>query len=274
MKQLQNKMSNSPTKLALVNAHPRDARVTFEEGPHIYMLDGKFDRETISVTTLVHKCFPAFDADKQAERIVQDKRMNDPTYKYYGKTKEQIMKEWTQSSTLGTSLHYNIECYYNDVEPPNPETTEYKMFLKFVKEYPHLEAFRTEWVIYHEEIKLCGSIDMVFRNRETGLYEIYDWKRVLQINEKAFHKNDMGLLPFLQETPNSNFWHYTMQLNIYKKVLETKYDMKISRMFLVVIHPDNIYKTYFRLEVPDIQDKIGELFDYRMEKLSKQNETK
>ena len=254
--------------LATKNAHSRDSRVSFDEGPHTYTVDGKFDKETISVTTLVHKCFPAFDANKQAEKIVQGPKMKDPTYKYYGKTKDEILKEWNQSSTLGTSLHYNIECYYNDIPPPNPETTEYKMFLKFAKDYPHLEAYRTEWVIYHEEMKLCGSIDMVFKNRETGMYEIYDWKRVLQINDKPFYKDDMGLLPFLKETPNVNFWHYTMQLNIYKKVLESKYDMSISRMFLVVIHPENVFKTYFRLEVPDIQDKIHELFDYRYANLT------
>lgn len=255
---------NKPTKLAMANAHPRDVRVTFDEGPHIYIVDGKYDKESTSVTTLVHKCFRPFDADKQAERIVSDKKkMSDPTYKYYGKTKQDILRDWRQTSTAGTSLHYDIECYYNDIPPEKEDAPEFQMFLKFAKEYPHLKPFRTEWVIFDESIKLCGSIDMVFYNQETNTYEIYDWKRVLQINDKGFSKTDMGLFPFIEDMPNSNFWHYTMQLNIYKKVLESNYDMKISRMFLVVIHPDNVFKTYLRLELPDIQDKVEQLFEYR-----------
>lgn len=270
----------NPTKLAQLNAHERDARISFDEGPHLYTVDNKYDKETISVTTLVHKCFPGFDAEKQAQRIVSNvKNMKDPNYKYFGKTKEEIKTQWQQAgnvaATAGTSMHYNIECYYNDIPPPNPDTTEFQMFLKFAKDYPHLEPYRTEWVVYHEEIKLCGSIDMVFKNRETNTFEIYDWKRVLQINEKPFQKDDMALLPFLQDVPNVNFWHYTMQLNIYKKMLESNYNMTISRMFLVVIHPEAPYKTYFRLEVPDIQDKIADLFEYRKNKITpppKQND--
>jgi len=40
--------------------------------------------------------------------------------------------------------------------------------MKFAKDYPYLEPFRAEWVIYNEELKLCGSIDMVFLNKQTG----------------------------------------------------------------------------------------------------------
>jgi len=257
-----------PTKLSILNAHERDANVTFEEGPHIYRIHGVHDKDSLSVTTLVHHCFPKFDAVKEALRIVNDKKMSDPKYKYYGMTQDEIVNKWKKSTNAGTELHYNIECYYNDVPPPNQDTTEFQMFMKFAKDYPHLEPFRTEWVIYHEELKLCGSIDMVFLNKQTGLYEIYDWKRVLEIHMQPFKNSENALLPFLEYLPNVNLSHYTMQLNIYKKILESKYNLPISKMFLVQIHPDNTFKTYFRLELADIQNTIEELFDYRLKQLS------
>ena len=45
--------------LALKHPHERDARISFEEGPHIYTIDG--DSNYMSVTTWNHKHFEQFD---------------------------------------------------------------------------------------------------------------------------------------------------------------------------------------------------------------------
>ena len=37
-------------------------------------------------------------------------------------------------------------------------------FIEFIKDFPHLKPYRTEWVVYYEDIKLAGSIDMVYEN--------------------------------------------------------------------------------------------------------------
>ena len=51
-----------PTYLANKNAHPRDSHILFDEGPHIYTIDG--DSDYLSVTTWNHSHFPHFDSDK------------------------------------------------------------------------------------------------------------------------------------------------------------------------------------------------------------------
>ena len=39
-----------------------------------------------------------------------------------------------------------------------------------------MEPYRTEWMVYDEDLRFAGSIDMIFKNKD-GTLEIYDWKR-------------------------------------------------------------------------------------------------
>jgi ATP-dependent exoDNAse (exonuclease V) beta subunit len=170
-----------PTYLAALNKHERDQHITFDEGPHIYTVHGK--QGYTSVTTFVHKHFPQFDADSIVNKMLLSKKMHDPTYKYYGQTKEQILAEWDrnrdEAAAAGTKMHYDIECYYNQINNEN-SSTEFGFFRRFVADYPELKPYRTEWTVFYEEYKLSGSIDMVFENPD-GTLQIYDWKRCKSI---------------------------------------------------------------------------------------------
>ena len=44
------------------NKHERDSHIIFDEGPHIYTIDG--DSDYMSVTTWNHSHFEKFDANK------------------------------------------------------------------------------------------------------------------------------------------------------------------------------------------------------------------
>ena len=55
------------------------------------------------------------------------------------------------------------------------EQVEWEYFLQFVGDHPELKPYRTEWMIYDEDLKLAGSIDMVYENAD-GTLSIYDWK--------------------------------------------------------------------------------------------------
>lgn len=261
----------TPDYLSEINSHPRDKFITFDEGPHIYTVHGK--QGYTSVTTWNHEHFEKFDEDKIIENILSSSRKNDPKYKYYGMTKEDIKKSWDknreQASSLGTKMHYDIECYYNNIDNQN-KSLEFDYFKKFVKDYPELKAYRTEWTIYHEEIKISGSIDMVFKNEKTDTYEIYDWKRCKQIEYENMSKKT-AITPCISHLPDANFWHYSLQLNTYRKILQEKYDLKISGMYLICIHPDNAYKTYDRIEIPFLEKEMDELFEYRKSQIINQN---
>jgi ATP-dependent exoDNAse (exonuclease V) beta subunit len=260
-------MSVVPNYLATINTHPRDAFITFEEGPHIYTVCGERGTYT-SVTTFNHSHFSHFDADAIIDNMLRGRKMKDPKYKYYGMTKEQIKEDWDKNrdaaSSAGTKMHYDIECYFNGMAVTN-DSIEFQYFKNFVRDFPELKPYRTEWMVYYEELKISGSIDMIFENPD-GTLQIYDWKRCQEIKHEAeFGK--YALTPCISHLPDTNFWHYALQLNTYKMILEHKYGKKITDLYLICIHPDNVYKNYQRIQVPVLDQEIKDLIDYRLNQL-------
>ena len=43
----------------------------------------------------------------------------------------------------------------------------------------------------------------------------------------------------LTHIPSSNFWKYSLQLNLYRALLE-KQGKKVNRMYIVCFHPDHL----------------------------------
>ena len=105
-----------PTYLAEKNPHERDSHITFDEGPHIYTIDG--DSSFTSVTSWNHSHFQHFDADKIISKMMASPKW--PNSKYFGMTPSQIKKQWSdngaKASAAGTKMHYDIECFYNDMD--------------------------------------------------------------------------------------------------------------------------------------------------------------
>ena len=257
-----------PDYLAKKNAHERDAFIEFDEGPHIYTVHGQ--KGYTSVTTWNHHHFPQFNADAIIDGILSNRRMQDPTYKYYGMTRETIKADWDrnrdQASGAGTNMHYDIECFYNGMDVKN-DSIEYQWFQRFVKDHEELVPYRTEWMIYYEELKLSGSIDMIFENPD-GTIQIFDWKRCKEIAyESPYGKT--ALTECIQHLPDTNFWHYALQLNTYKTILEEKYGKKVTGLYLVCLHPDNPYKTYDLIEVPFLEEEMRLLFEERRREMEK-----
>ena len=150
----------------------------------------------------------------------------------------------------------------------NNDSVEFSYFKNFVRDNPDLKAYRTEWMIYHEEMKLSGSIDMIFENPD-GTLKIYDWKRCEEIKHEA-EFNKFATTPCIDHLPDTNFWHYALQLNVYKYILESKYGKKITDLYLVCMHPDNKYKNYQRIKVPVLEDEMPELVKLRLAQVKDQ----
>ena len=251
------------------NPFKRDANISFQDKGHIYTIkhDGKSGNDTgfTSVTTFVHSFVEKFDADKIIDNMMRSARW--PDNKYYGMTKPEIKKLWTdngiEASGAGTKLHYDIECIYNEMSVTN-DSVEYKYFLDFKNNYSNLTAYRTEMLVYHEELRISGSIDMLFQ-KEDGSLEIYDWKRSKEI-VKVSKWNKWMNSPVISHLPDTNYWHYALQLNIYKAIVNEKYGMNVKDLYLVILHPNN--RSYLRIHVVDLQDEVKQLFLERLEQLS------
>mgnify|MGYP006133564711 CR=1 FL=1 len=239
------------------NAHERDRHIRFQEQGHKYFIHGKTG--FTSVTTIVHKAFEPFNADKIIDKMMASPKW--PQSPYFGKTKSEIKKTWKQNGSeaakMGTAMHEMFEFHYNNIRPEKIEefkdTLEYEYFNSFKEDHHDLVAYRTEWNVYHEDHKVSGSIDMVAEN-EDGTLSILDWKRCKDIKRT----NNFGqrcLVNGLQHIHDTNFWHYVMQLNIYKYILEKKYDKVVRDLHLVVIHPDNKSNNYEKLKVPILPER-------------------
>jgi hypothetical protein len=138
-------------------------------------------------------------------------------------------------------------------------TVEWGYFLDFLRDYPLLVPYRTEWLVFHEEQKLAGSIDMTYIDLDTGDLLIYDWKRAKHIppgTEVCFGK--YATHPLLSHLPDTNFWHYALQLNTYRAILEKKYGKTVRELCLIRLHPN--HGSYERIPLPDLQETIDVLF--------------
>lgn len=259
-------MESPPDYLAKLNAHERDPYIEFDPIPHVYTVRG--EGGYTSVTTWNHAHFSHFDPDDTVAKIMKSSNMTRPSYKYYGMTAEEIKASWSkngeEASSAGTKMHYDIECYWNLV-PNQNDSVEYAYFQKFVADFeaenPGVKPYRTEWMVYYEELKLSGSIDMVFENPD-GTLQIYDWKRCKEIPYDSFG-GKTAKTECIRHLPDAKFWHYALQLNTYKTILERKYGKKITKLCLVCLHPDNPYKTYDRIPVPFLEKEMADLFELR-----------
>lgn len=281
--------------LKFKNPHERDARITFDPVPHKYTVDGNTDpnHTYTSVTTWNHAHFEAFDADAIITKMMASKTWA-TNEKYKGQTREQIKAGWDlnrdQAAAAGTEMHAAIEMFYNRAaemesgapdapdapDAPgtpglNPDTPEFGYFLNFVRTFGGmLRAYRTEWTVFHEEARISGSIDMVFENLDqrtgepNGTFSIYDWKRCKEITRhSAFNK--WAVTPGLEHLPDTNFWHYSLQLNVYKYILQEKYGKRVTDMYLVCLHPDNSNRDYQRIKVADLHSEVSDAMRARIE---------
>jgi hypothetical protein len=241
----------------------RNSRINFVEETHTYFIDGS-SKGVISVTTLIHEHFPKFNAKKviQAMRDKPDFSQG----KYAGMTDKYIINMWNidakVASTAGTSMHKNIERYYDGEEIP-VDSVEIKYFLDFdesIKE--RLMPYRTEWSIFEEDIKLAGQLDILYSIEGTDKYALYDWKRSKELKMTNNFSKGLGCLSHLDDC---NYIHYSIQLNIYKYILESRYGLIVAEMFLVVLHPNN--DTYKLVKVNEMKEEVEMIFKHRKESL-------
>jgi hypothetical protein len=275
------------------NAHERDKFLHFEEKWHKYTITNDANSKYMSVTKWNHSHFPVFNADLVIRKMMAGKNWNENN-KYWGMTPAQIKKLWNDNgataSGAGTKLHLDIECFMNqylvdendnlvvtdhemliesyneDKEAGdcviNNDTVEWGYFMGFVAEQcADKTPYRTEWMVYDKELKLAGSMDMVYEN-EDGTLDIYDWKRAKEI---AFSNNfrEKAITDCINHVEHTNFWHYSLQLNTYKYILERNYGKTVRNMRLVVLHPDSDSKTYEVIDCADMASEMDNLMDLR-----------
>ena len=236
------------------NAHARDKNIVLRQSDHIYMVNGiTLD----SVTTFVNNAFPKFNAEYHAKRKAEQ----------LGISPEEVLDMWEQkgreSRELGTELHKKIENYYQGIVSIDDDKT-FNLFEMFADKI-ELKPYRTEWAVYDLKHNIAGTIDFV--DYQNGEYIIYDWKRSEKIIEngmpvKINKYGEKGNYP-LEHLDNTPYYHYALQLSLYKYILEKNYGMKISDLRLGIFHPS--YNKPYVLRMPYLEKEINDIFNLRSE---------
>ena len=257
--------------LNLQNTHPNDSRINFNSNKHEYFVDGK--KIKLSVTGLIEKFFPKFDSEywsnkKAIERIqMEGGKLTDDNIK---NVKKEILSEWEvnrkEAAEKGTLLHEKIEDYYNKIDNEH-DLPEFHYFKQFTNKYPTLKPYKTEWRIFDYSLSLAGSIDMVYE-KDNGELFLFDWKRSAKIVNGAGHliesDFDYGFDELCHIADNS-YNRYSLQLNLYKYIIESNYGKKISSMNLLILHPH--YHTFFHLQIPKLEKETNFLMEEARKKV-------
>ena len=240
----------------------QDGKLSFNEEEHRYSLDGV--GEFKSVSNIVAMFFREFDAVGISLRKCGGDEIEAARLREAWESKGAI------ASQAGTFLHKQIEDYLNGKQVPDllcdvsyegcyvrlkeriDISREWSFFKSFERNTDFV-PFRTEWRIYDADARMAGTLDFVCECSD-GTYEIYDWKRSNKIDptERNPWANGMNGLEHLTDTAYS---HYCLQQNLYRYMLEKNYGIKVSRMNLVVLHPE--LPAYRVVPIPPMDREVG-----------------
>lgn len=251
--------------------------VTFDESAHRYT-SHKGEVYT-SVTTLIKKFTPPFDADYWSaykalkavlsktgewdsykrkaggwENVVVFARSVDKDFKYRKEVveeKKRLLSEWESTKEIalvkGTEYHKMKEKRVKENVVYGPDMREVSVLsgidLLSAQDF-EADGLYPELILYNDDWNIAGQADWVMKNGKT--VHIKDYKTSKEITKTAFQ--DQCLLPPVSHVPNCNYYTYSLQLSLYALMLE-EHGYKIGN--LAIEHVDK--ETFETIEMYPIE---------------------
>lgn len=224
--------------------------ITFTEADHRYADD--FGIDYTSATTLIHAAFAPFDA--MAAATAKAARTGIPA--------EQYLREWdgirSAASTEGTRTHENCERQilgrYAEMHQPRHDDEKLRFRAAWYavesleKYYRHIEP---EKLVFTPRFRVAGSIDL-FCKIDDLHYDLGDWKFVKEIRRQSFGGRN-GIHPATVMLPDCNFYHYALQLNIYKLIARIEgYIPAAASVRHFLLRYDRETHAFERIDLPDL----------------------
>jgi glutamate synthase domain-containing protein 1 len=220
--------------------YSKDGKVVFNEQEHTYYLGNK---KLTGITSIISKYKNKFDSDLIATNYAIKHNLK----------KENVLKEWKEkgeySCNQGTEVHKIIENYIltGEINLSNIYPKE-KIAVKFIEEIfktNKLTPIETELIVYND--KIASQIDLIAMNNKGDLF-ILDFKTNSKIETNGYNK--YMLHPF-NLLPDASFYHYSIQLSIYKKLCK-EYNIKD----IYIIHIDENDYFFIKAALIDIPDEL------------------
>lgn len=243
--------------------------VKYYDEPHKYYVN---DKELISVTTLIHQYQEEFDEDYWLTVIANKFKIK----------KHHVLRAWNfinkKGIFKGSAIHDYIEnIFYNKkFDYPkqkilnqfgfDPVKIEYNITKGHVDKFysdsfGKLIPIKAELVVYDKIALIGGMVDMLFYNVRAREFQIFDWKT----NKDFTYTTDRRLKNNLYILSDSDLNIYSLQLGLYKYIIEKYTNIKLGKSYLVWFSHNN--STYKVIEVKDltyfvniiIQNRINEI---------------
>ena len=145
---------------------------------------------------------------------------------------------------------------YKHIDTEVSLESEFEQFICFLNDHK-FKPFRTEWTIFDEDLKIAGTIDVI--HKKNGTFDLYDWKRSHRLLDESGDIRKTNPFQYgihgLERIPDTVYWHYCLQLNIYRYILERNYDMTVDKMYLILLHSEAI--EYRKIVVPRMDEYVG-----------------
>ena len=212
-----------------------DDDLQFVEETHTYSLQSDPDFTFTSATTFIHNFFEKFDKDKVAENLLTKP-------KYDGVKKEDLIADWDKSASDGTMIHKQLETYLEN-KRTRPKHVKSKQGVQWIKDTlkPEWKVY-TEVMVYSKELGISGMMDVLVYNPADDVYAIVDWKTNKKIYMNSFG-GKRGTRGSTADLADCNFIHYSLQLSLYRYILETYYGLNIASQVIVHLR-ENEYKEF------------------------------
>lgn len=249
--------------------------IKFIEEGHLYFID---DKEYTPVSNIIKEYEFPVDWDLKAEKYAKSR----------GLKKEDVQRDWKlnnlKSTISGTKTHMFGESYTNLMsghpelicdENKNQYIEEYNVLLptypkeeSVVKFYDDAKSSPSERLIplgaefrlstkYIEGTRpICGTCDILFWREdllfpEESGYVLGDWKTNKSLYNDYNRKFNVHMQRPFDNMIDESFSHYTLQFNLYQRMLES-IGIKIVDRILIWLK-DSDYETY---RIKKIDDEI------------------
>ena len=207
--------------------------IVLNKDTHEYRLLSEPELTFTSVTTFVDSFFEGFDSLKIATNLVQ----NHP--RYAGCTVESLIAIWDKARDHGTLVHDEIENWIkNDVEPQSIKAIQGKNWLQNYQMKSDIDV-SSELIVYSTELKIAGTFDILAKDNNTGQYELIDWKTTKKIDTVSYGYR-MGTDNATKDVMDCNFYHYALQLSLYRFLLEEYYGVMIHNQLIAHVQDEGV----------------------------------
>lgn len=224
-----------------------DKDITLDEATHKYSLMSDPTVIFTSCTTFIKYFFKAFDSIGIANNLVA----NHP--KYLGMSPQELIEVWDKKAENGTNVHNEIDNYIRNNETPKLDKSI--LGINWLSSYlNNNHEIYSEIIVFAKELELAGTVDLLVYDKATDSYEIFDWKTSKKIDKRSFG-NKIGTTKATSKLMDCNYIHYSLQLSLYRYILEEYYNLSISKITILHINDTDVihYESkYYKAEIEEM----------------------